>query len=219
MYLLFSGELREVRTAHGGRTAFGHLAPGSPEVPAIVVKDSLLTLLCYGWVRAREEWGRWLGRFASFPVILVKVHHYLLRDENIFFAVHIRMIISSLKQTETPLNNLFFSEFNINILQRAIREDFKNKTGLAIDYQANSDLVAIMRVVFINNAGDHFSNVRQQVRAMNERVISTASGQIKTGVAQYLAYRESISGPMVPLDRSVNTSTAGKKIPKSGDFL
>jgi len=112
VYLLFSGELREVRTTHGGRTAFGHLAPGSPEVPAIVVKDSLLTLLCYGWVRAREEWGRWLGRFASFPVILVKVHHYLLRDENIFFAVHIRMIISSLKQTETPLNNLSVSEFN-----------------------------------------------------------------------------------------------------------
>lgn len=129
------------------------------------------------------------------------------------------MIISSLKQTETPLNNLFFSEFNINILQRAIREDFKNKTGLAIDYQATSDLIAIMRAVFINNAGDHFSNVREQVRAMNERVISAASGQIKTGVAQYLAYREAVSGPMVPLDRSVNTSTVGNKIPKTGDFL
>ena len=45
------------------------------------------------------------------------------------------MNINSLKQTETPLNNLFFSEFNINLLQRAIRQDFKNKTGIPIDYQ------------------------------------------------------------------------------------
>ena len=37
--------------------------------------------------------------------------------------------INSMKQCPTPLNTLFFSEFNMNLLQRAIRQDFKNKTG------------------------------------------------------------------------------------------
>ena len=63
--------------------------------------------------------------------------------------------LNSMKQCETPLNTLFFSRFNVNILQRGIRQDFKNKTGIAIDYQNEDDLYAIMRVVFINNAGDH----------------------------------------------------------------
>jgi len=129
------------------------------------------------------------------------------------------MNINSLKQTETPLNNLFFSEFNINLLQRAIRQDFKNKTGIAIDYQDTSDLVSIMRVVFINNSGDHFTDVRAQVKSMNTRVIDTATAQVKTGVAQYIAYRDAVSQPLQLMDRSVNTSTAGKKIPQSGDFV
>ena len=43
--------------------------------------------------------------------------------------------LDSLKQVETPLNTLFFSEFNQNLLQRGIRQSFKNKTGISIDRQ------------------------------------------------------------------------------------
>ena len=57
--------------------------------------------------------------------------------------------IDSLKQCETPLNTLFFSEFNTNLLQRGIRQMFKNKTGIAIDRQNPDDLYSLMRVVFI----------------------------------------------------------------------
>ena len=86
--------------------------------------------------------------------------------------------LDSLKQCETPLNTLFFSEFNQNILQRGIRQAFKNKTGIAIDRQNPDDLYSIMRVVFINNSGDHHSRVNEQVRTMNGRVIETALSQI-----------------------------------------
>ena len=73
--------------------------------------------------------------------------------------------INSLKQCPTPLNTLFFSEFNMNVLQRGIRQDFKNKSGVSIDYQNNNDLYSIMRVVFINNSGDPNTNVQEQVRS------------------------------------------------------
>ena len=120
--------------------------------------------------------------------------------------------LDSLKQCETPLNTLFFSEFNRNLLQRGIRQAFKNKTGIAIDYQNPDDVYSMMRVVFINNAGDHYSQVNEQVKMMNARVIDTAIGQIQTGVSQYMAYVQDIETLAVPLDQPMNTSTYGKKI-------
>ena len=69
--------------------------------------------------------------------------------------------LNSLKQTQTPLNTLFFSQFNLNLLQRGIRQSFKNNTGVSIDYQNPDDLYAIMRSVFINNAGDHNKSVNE----------------------------------------------------------
>ena len=118
----------------------------------------------------------------------------------------------SLQQCDTPLNTLFFSEFNINLLQRGIRQSFKNKTGIAIDYQNPDDLYGIMRMVFINNAGDHNTQVKEQLQTMNARVIETALSQIQTGVSQYIAYTEDIDSTRTLLDRPVNTSTVGKKV-------
>ena len=118
----------------------------------------------------------------------------------------------SIKQCDTPLNTLFFSVFNTNLLQRGIRQAFKDKTGIAIDYQNVDDLYGIMRMVFINNSGDHYNQVREQVKAMNTRVISTAMSQIQTGVSQYIAYTRDIDTISTPLDQPINTSTTGKKI-------
>ena len=92
-----------------------------------------------------------------------------------------RLHLNSMKQTETPLNKVFFSDFNIQIVQKSIRQAFKNKTGVSIDYQNASDLYAIMRVVFINNAGNHYANVNEQVKFMNSVVIKTTLPQIQSG--------------------------------------
>ena len=118
----------------------------------------------------------------------------------------------SLKQCETPLNTLFFSDFNKNLLQRGIRQAFKNKTGIAIDYQNPDDLYAIMRTVFVNNSGDHNTRVNEQVKLMNTRVINISVTQIQTGVSQYIAYNRDIDMVTTPIDQPLNTSTVGKKI-------
>lgn len=123
--------------------------------------------------------------------------------------------LNSLKQCQTPLNTLFFSAFNVNILQRAIRQEFKNRTGIAIDYQSEDDLYGIMRVVFINNSGDHHARVNEQVKMMNEMVIKTAISQIQSGVAQYMGYVHDIDKGMQPIDRPINTTTYGNKIDKN----
>lgn len=121
--------------------------------------------------------------------------------------------LNAMKQTPTPLNTLYFSEFNTNLLQRAIRQKFRNDTGVAIDYQNPDDLYSIMRVVFINNAGNHNEAVNDQVKFMNSLVIKTALGQITSGVAQYMGYVRDIDTMAVPPEAPANTSTYGNKIP------
>ena len=121
--------------------------------------------------------------------------------------------LNSIKQTPTPLNTLFFSEFNINLLQRAIRQKFKDDTGVSIDYQNPDDLFSIMRVVFINNAGNHTTGINDQVKFMNSIVIKTALGQIRSGVAQFMGYMRDIDTAAIPPTAPANTSTYGMKMP------
>jgi|TARA_A200000159_G_scaffold141184_1_gene143857 hypothetical protein len=103
----------------------------------------------------------------------------------------------------------------VNLLQRAIRQDFKNKTGISIDYQSEDDLYGIMRVVFINNSGDHNVRVNEQVKMMNEMVIKTGVSQIQSGVSQYMGYVHDMDRGLEPLDRPQSTTTYGNKIGKS----
>lgn len=121
--------------------------------------------------------------------------------------------MNSIKQTPTPLNTLYFSEFNTNLIQRAIRQKFKDETGVSIDYQNKDDLFSIMRVVFINNAGNHTERVNEQVKFMNSLVIKTALGQIRSGVAQFMGYMRDIDTMAVPPEAPANTSTYGNKLP------
>lgn len=123
--------------------------------------------------------------------------------------------LDSMKQCETPLNKLFFSAVNKDLIQRGIRQTFKNRTGIAIDYQNPDDLYSIMRAVFIGNSGDHYKNVNNQVRDLNVRVIDSSLTQVQTGVSQYMAYAREIETIAEPMDRPVNTSTAGKKLPRN----
>ena len=123
--------------------------------------------------------------------------------------------LESLKQVETPLNKLFFSPLNKDFVQRGIRQTFKNRTGIAIDYQNPNDVYSIMRAVFINNSGDHYNNINNQVKNMNIRVIDATIDQIQTGVSQYMTYASEIETTAEPMDRPLNTSTAGKKLPRN----
>ena len=129
------------------------------------------------------------------------------------------MYINTLKQSKTPLNDLFFSEFNTNLLQRAVRQHFKNKTGIAIDYQDINDLFVIMRTVFINNAGDHYENIEAQVKMMNIQVINAAYSQIQTGMSQYISYNKELDALTTPLAKPISTSTTGTKIDDAKDNI
>ena len=121
-------------------------------------------------------------------------------------------MLTSLRQCPTPLNSLFFSDFNLQVIQRGIRQKVKNTTGIAIDYQNESDLLAIMRAEFINNSTNQTADVCAQIKFINTRVLNTAIGQINTNLSQYIGYIKDINSPNLPLDLPVNTNQYGNKI-------
>ncbi len=119
-------------------------------------------------------------------------------------------ILRTVQQTDTPLGLMFFSELNMNRIQKTIRQSFKDKTGISIDYQNQRDVLTLMRMVYINNSIDPWSqSLDQQLQSMNDAVIKTAIGQIGTGVNQYISYIRDISSPQQINDLPVSTTTYG----------
>jgi hypothetical protein len=117
--------------------------------------------------------------------------------------------METLKQCPTPLNKLFFSEFNVNLVNRGVRENVKKMTGVSIDYQNSGDLFALMRVVFISNASDPYGDTCSQVQAMNKIAIKQASAQVMTGLTQYMGYLRDASSSLNLMTNPQNTSSAG----------
>jgi len=118
-----------------------------------------------------------------------------------------------MQQTDTPLGRMFFSELNMNLIQRRIRQTFRQRTGIAIDYQNTRDVLTLMRYTYINNSVDPWnSSLNQQLQIMNDAVVKTAVGQIGTGVNQYISYIRDISTPQQLNALPVNTTTHGNSM-------
>ena len=113
----------------------------------------------------------------------------------------------------TPLTDAFFSEFNRESIHRMIIDAFKSKTGYSIDRQNDQDLQALMNRVYTDIARNQYGQVREQVDAMNARVVKEATATISTGVLQQLVYMRDITSNPIPLPKPISTSTYGNKLP------
>jgi hypothetical protein len=118
-----------------------------------------------------------------------------------------------LGKTGLPISRLSFGSWITfgNQIQNDIRKTFKEKTGIAIDYQGRDDVITTMRMVFINNSYDPYGHLPEQVKLMNDIVVKTAVSQVGTGVSQYIGYLRDISTPLVPEPRPIQTSYYGMR--------
>lgn len=127
--------------------------------------------------------------------------------------------MNTLKQSETPLNSMFFSQENVDVIQRTLRHKFKGESGLSIDRQDDRDLFALMRSVFIVYEQNPYDNVVEQVKNINEVVVNKALDQVRTNVSQFMTYVRDMDQPIMPLATPENTSVYGMRIsPESLKF-
>jgi hypothetical protein len=120
-------------------------------------------------------------------------------------------IVGSL--SSNPVNDLFFSELNINVLQDAIRYRIYNETKgkYIIGRQSDQELKAVMRSIYFQYSLNQDTNCVGQVKILNTYVLDWCVQDVLSNLLQYQQYKIDLSTLPIPLDRSPLMTTKGTK--------
>ena len=110
----------------------------------------------------------------------------------------------------TPLSIAFFSEENVQAMQDRLRYDVHKATGSVIGIQDYDSLKAIMRAVFLRTSRNLPTEIKDQIRCMNDQSIAIATKSVLSGLASHQAYVRDVSTLAVPLQMPVLSSTKGE---------
>lgn len=119
--------------------------------------------------------------------------------------------LKTIHQVSSPLNTAFFSRANMDGLQAQLRDAVHRKTGQLIGRQSDTELLTIMRYVFMDHANEDPRDVGAEVSSLNARVLAQAVPIVTTGVLQYVAYVKELNSPWEPPPRGVNASIKGTR--------
>ncbi len=115
--------------------------------------------------------------------------------------------------TPTPLGELFFSPENINRLQKMIKYEVfvrtQGKYKLEVD-QNETDLLVVMRDVYISDSLNSPYRVVHQVKILNHRVVEKIVPDMISMIRQDDEYVKQLDRPLVPIPLPVNVSKAGR---------
>ena len=100
---------------------------------------------------------------------------------------------------ESDLSNLFFSNNNINAIQKTIRFNIYNNTNKIISNQSTSELIIIMRSIFLNFS-DTSDDILQQIQHLNKKVVDFSIKQIDIQLKQYDGYLEKLHSLPIPIE-------------------
>ncbi len=115
--------------------------------------------------------------------------------------------------TPTPLGEVFFSPDNIKRLQNKIKKSIfiesKGKYKLQVD-QNESDLLIVMRAVYIQDSYNAPYRIIHQVKELNEKVVNRILPDMISNIKQNEEYLNIIDKPIDPIPLPVNVSRAGR---------
>tara|TARA_X000000950_G_C13578615_1_gene522565 strand:- start:99 stop:569 length:471 start_codon:yes stop_codon:yes gene_type:complete len=114
-------------------------------------------------------------------------------------------------QGESPLNKLFFSTQNVEIIHNQIINKVSNKTGYRIARQSDTELQIIMRSIFLQYSKNQPCNLKEQVEDLNRKVLDYAVNRIIIEISQYLEYKDTVAKLPLPLNHPRNLSNSGTK--------
>lgn len=113
--------------------------------------------------------------------------------------------------SDNELITTFFSNQNIAVVQKALREEVKRVHGWTISRQDDTELVLIMRGVFnMNNASVLDHDLIDQVHRLNDLVVEYTLPRLVTNIKHYIGYLRDSSRPYRLVDRPINTSRRGE---------
>ena len=117
-------------------------------------------------------------------------------------------------QTKSRLSNLFFSKYNINILQNILRYQVWYESGekYIIGKQSEIELKTIMRSIFLQYGKFRSKELIGQVKELNELVSQYTVPNVLSNIELYLGYKKDISYLPKPIPLPVNLSVKGTRL-------
>ena len=97
---------------------------------------------------------------------------------------------------ETLMSKYFFSDDNINNIQKLIRYEFHKEKNDLIDNQSNIILLTIMRGIFLkysNSVDKTLEKIKTQIQKLNGLVVQYSLGKIYSNYDMYKKYLSDIS--------------------------
>lgn len=123
------------------------------------------------------------------------------------------------RHTETPLNTLFFSQDNVDKLQKDIQGTVKSMVGGDIDRQSDDDLKLIMRSYYLQYAENNPRRIAEELDELNKRVVNFAANRIAVEVEAYRYYRKDILDFPAPIANPVNVQIYGTRTGELKSFF
>ena len=113
------------------------------------------------------------------------------------------------------LSRTYFSNDNVERIQRQIVNEVYNKSNKQISKQSYQELQIIMKSMYLQYGRNLPTDIEGQVITLNKYVIDECVRIIVPNVLQYNKYIEDITSPIPVMPRSQNVSNKGYKF---GDF-
>ncbi|MGA1564031.1 MAG: hypothetical protein ACO35C_05370 [Pontimonas sp.] len=106
---------------------------------------------------------------------------------------------------------MFFSASNIERLQSQMRIIIKEKMGVIIDRQSDTELVQVMRAMYAMRGNPRPDDVAAEVRRLNGIVLEWVIPHITVNIRAHIGYLRDISQPYRLLERPKYASLKGEQ--------
>lgn len=135
---------------------------------------------------------------------------YLFNDPSIERTNYLKLAIKNTHE-KTVLNTLFFSKENMKSIQNQIIYYVYKKMGKRIDYQNNDDLFIIMKRIYLGYSKHLNTDIKNQIKELNDLVIGDALPIIINGIDSHLKYVSFLNGDRQLNERPIFTGSSGTK--------
>jgi len=118
--------------------------------------------------------------------------------------------MNSLMHVEkNEVNTNFFSQNNIDLLQNTIVSKVKEHTNVSISRQSDNELYFIMNYCYANFSVNNVTDIKQQIRELNSRVLNIVVPMVVSGMKQQNFYLKDKDTNIEPIELGSSTSIKG----------
>ena len=143
----------------------------------------------------------------------------------VLFAAEPFLVSSMMKEniqfrhTNTDLNEQFFGQANIDLLQSSIQGAVRQMVSADIGRQSDPDLMIVMRSYYLQYARNNPNEVREELADLNDRVISFCANRIAVEVEAYRYFRKDILDFPEPIARPIDVGIYGTRTGELKSFF